>query len=101
MDDHLNDIQSHPDWTNAATGLTESVRPIVWDVQNSNFFADRYASQGKGDTDLGNFAGFAVFLDERIFPAPVDGFYDVTFTVTVQVFYEGWGDQKTTRRQLV
>lgn len=77
------------------------MRAIIWAVENSNYFADIYASQGNGETELGNFAGYAVNLDERIFPAPTDGFYDVTFTVVVKVYYEGWGgDKPTTRRDL-
>jgi len=97
----LNGVAQSLSWTNSATGTVESVRPIIWADENSNYFADIYASQGKGDTDLGNFAGYAVYLDERIFPAPTDGFYDVTFTVVVKVYYEGWGDDKpTTRRRL-
>jgi len=87
-------------FTDGTTGVTETVPAVILETQDSNYFAGLYASQGVGDTDYGMFAGFKVMLDERIFPAPIDRFYDVVFTVTVEVLYEGWGDEKPTRRKL-
>jgi len=86
-------------WTNPGTNAPEAVPAVILDVQDSNHFASFYDDQGIGSTDYGNFAGFQALLDERIFPAPIDGSVDWTFTVRVEVLYEGWGNEK--RRRLV
>jgi len=86
-------------WFNPNLGVDEAVPAVILDVQDSNYFAPLYPEQGTQDTDYGNFAGFHVLLDERIFPAPVDRAVDWTFTVRVEVLYEGWGNEK--RRRLI
>jgi hypothetical protein len=86
-------------WSNPNTGIEEDVPAVILDVQGSNYFSQFYDNQGTSDTDYGNFAGFRIFLDERVFPAPVDFSDDWTFTVRVEVLYEGWGNEK--RRRLV
>lgn len=86
-------------WTNPETNAAEAVDPVILDVQDSNYFSQFYSDQGIGSTEYGNFAGFHALLDERIFPAPVDRSVDWTFTVRVEVLYEGWGNEK--RRRLV
>jgi len=85
-------------FTRPDNGVEEVVPAVILDVQDSNYFSQFYEGQGTGDIDYGNFAGFRVFLDDRVFPAPVDFSDDWTFTVRVEVLYEGWGNEKQRRR---
>lgn len=90
------------EFTNSVTGFTETMPDVMVEVQDSNYFASNYAfasNTGTGDTDLGLYTGFKVFLDRRIFPRTLDRWDDATFRVVVEVLYEGWGDSKP-RREL-
>lgn len=93
-------------YTSSITGLSEDVASVVTSVVDSNHFASTGftdvlggdLSQGTGATDNGNFAGFEINYDSRIFAVPADSWSDVTFQVQVEIWYEGWGDNKPRRR---
>merc|ERR1712150_62932 len=77
------------------------VGSIILEVRDSNSFADDYPELlGSGPTEEGYFAGFQVYLDNRIFPVPTDRFTEVTFTTVVAVLYEGFSESKPERRIL-
>jgi hypothetical protein len=87
-------------FTSSVTGVTETVPDVMREVQDSNYFATNYgfaSNTGTGDSDLGLYTGFKVFLDKRIFPRTLDRWDDATFRVVVEVLYEGWGDSKPRR----
>ena len=59
-----------------------------------------YPELGTGATDSGYYSGFTVNLNPLIFPVPSDSVSDVTFTTVVRVIYEGFGNDRPTRRFL-
>jgi len=78
---------------------TATVPTVIEQTMNSNDFSDYglsgFTDYGTGPTDEGLFSGFQVRLDPLLFPVLTDQLQDVTFTVILDIFYEGWGRQKT------